>query len=687
MIFFGLLLYWIRLFGWPAYFALVGLQALFAAAAIALPSYLPKNVRGPAFVAAFALAEYVRAHVPLGGFGWGGAGYTQHDNLLALRTAAYGGVWLVGIQVLIVNVLTAAAILQTSGGKLRRPFVMLIVAGMALVVPIFFPEGVAEGHAARVAMVQGNVPEDTLDPNADDLTVLRSHVELTEGLADERPSLVVWAESAFDRDPFLDPRLFDPLVEVITKVDAPFLVGATVAAEDASRGELLNTSLFFDSNANPIDRYEKQKIVPFGERVPLRSVFEPLIDELDRVPLDVAPGRSSTVFEIPEGKFGSVICYESTYPALVRSFVRNGARLLVVSTNNSSFGRTAASSQHVAFSQLRAAENHMWVAHTAISGISAVIAPDGRVVAATGLFERTLLIPTMRFASRTTFYASAGDWVPVSAAAALVVMLILGLRRKGDGSDERRREPAAGTLLVIPTFNEAHNIIKLLESVRSRAGKVSVLVVDDGSPDGTADRAQEFASKTDGVEVMKRTAKAGLGRAYVAGFKWGLERSFDRFIEMDADFSHDPGDVPRLLAAADHADVAIGSRYIAGGGVVGWARGRHLLSLGGNIFNRLMLGFSVKDSTSGFRCYSREVLEAIGLDSVKSDGYAFQIDMTYRAWQLGYRIVEIPIVFREREVGTSKMSRAIVGEAIASVVKWGLRDVFRHRRRSSTRVR
>lgn len=235
-------------------------------------------------------------------------------------------------------------------------------------------------------------------------------------------------------------------------------------------------------------------------------------------------------------------------------------------------------------------------------------------------------------------------------------------------------------LVVIPTYNEAENIEAILKAVEAAVPDASVLIVDDGSPDGTAEVVDTASASNARIHLLRGTNKQGLGAAYIRGFIWGLEEGFDLFVEMDADFSHDPGSIPELLATAERCDVAVGSRYIPGGAVEGWSRGRHLLSRGGNAYDRLVLGFKVRDSTSGFRCYRRQVLEAIDLPHVRSNGYAFQIDMTYRAWQLGFRICEVPITFRERSLGASKMSNAIVREALMAVARWGVRDLLRGRR-------
>lgn len=244
--------------------------------------------------------------------------------------------------------------------------------------------------------------------------------------------------------------------------------------------------------------------------------------------------------------------------------------------------------------------------------------------------------------------------------------------------DDRTGWEAA--LVVIPTYNEADNIEAILTAVTEAVPEASVLVVDDGSPDGTGDLVEKVGEGDPRVHLLRGEGKRGLGQAYIAGFHWGLEQGYGLFVEMDADFSHDPAAIPDLLGAAAEADVVVGSRYIPGGDVVGWSKRRHLLSRAGNVYARLVLGFAVKDATGGFRCYRRAVLEAVDLPGVRSNGYAFQIDMTYRAWRLGYRLAEVPITFRERELGTSKMSGSIVREALIAVARWGLRDRLPGRR-------
>jgi dolichol-phosphate mannosyltransferase len=223
-------------------------------------------------------------------------------------------------------------------------------------------------------------------------------------------------------------------------------------------------------------------------------------------------------------------------------------------------------------------------------------------------------------------------------------------------------------VVCLPTYNEREN----LEAMVSALGEVlpaesRILVIDDNSPDGTGEIADRLAAERDDVEVLHRPRKEGLGPAYLAGFGRALELGADLVLEMDCDFSHDPADVPRLVVAADEADLALGSRYAPGGGTRNWGLIRRLISRGGSLYAQVLLGVSVRDLTGGFKCYRRAVLETIDLDAIKSKGYAFQIETTYRALRAGFRVVEVPIVFADREVGGSKMSNSIVLEAIWKV--------------------
>ncbi|MBK1783099.1 polyprenol monophosphomannose synthase [Prauserella cavernicola] len=236
----------------------------------------------------------------------------------------------------------------------------------------------------------------------------------------------------------------------------------------------------------------------------------------------------------------------------------------------------------------------------------------------------------------------------------------------------QHREEIDPVLVIIPTYNERENLTPLLERLHATLPQVHVLVVDDGSPDGTGEIADKLATADERIHVLHRTEKAGLGAAYIAGFRWGLGRDYRTLVEMDADGSHAPEDLPRILDALEGADLVIGSRYVAGGAVVNWPLSRQFISRGANLYSRFAIGMGVNDNTAGFRAYRREVLEKLALDDVASTGYCFQIDLTWRTVQQGFEVVEVPITFTDREVGESKMSGAIMGEAALKVAQWGL---------------
>lgn len=232
-------------------------------------------------------------------------------------------------------------------------------------------------------------------------------------------------------------------------------------------------------------------------------------------------------------------------------------------------------------------------------------------------------------------------------------------------------------LVVVPTFNEADNIGNLIPKVLNFGKHFEVLVVDDGSPDGTAATVKLLRQTDDRVHLIEREKKLGLGTAYVAGFKYALNNGFDYVFEMDADFSHDPNELPRLLKKAEECDLVIGSRYISGVNVVNWPIRRLLLSYFANVYTRVITGMPVRDATGGFKCYRRQVLESIDLDAIHSNGYAFQIEMNFLAWKKGFKVCELPITFVDRRVGISKMSKSIVYEAVWLVWKLKFRSMFK----------
>ncbi|MGK4582617.1 polyprenol monophosphomannose synthase [Kitasatospora sp. HPMI-4] len=227
-------------------------------------------------------------------------------------------------------------------------------------------------------------------------------------------------------------------------------------------------------------------------------------------------------------------------------------------------------------------------------------------------------------------------------------------------------------LVIIPTYNEVENVERIVSRVRAAVPEAHVLVADDNSPDGTGEAADKIANRDDHVHVMHRKGKEGLGAAYLAGFRWGIENGYDVLVEMDADGSHQPEELPRLLTALRGSDLVLGSRWVPGGKIVNWPKSRVLLSRGGSTYSRLMLDVPIRDVTGGYRAFRKETLLGLGMDQVASAGYCFQVDLAWRAVKAGFKVTEVPITFIERELGASKMSRNIVVEALLRVTAWGV---------------
>jgi dolichol-phosphate mannosyltransferase len=251
--------------------------------------------------------------------------------------------------------------------------------------------------------------------------------------------------------------------------------------------------------------------------------------------------------------------------------------------------------------------------------------------------------------------------------------------------------PASGALgsilVIIPTYNESENIARIITRTRKAVPDAHILIADDNSPDGTGRLADEIASADDHVHVMHRLGKEGLGAAYLAGFEWGLTAGYDVLVEMDADGSHQPEQLPLLLDALADADLVLGSRWVKGGEVLNWPKSREVLSRGGNLWTRIALGIPLRDATGGYRAFRRKTLLGLGLDNVASSGYCFQVDLAWRALKAGFRVVEVPITFIEREYGDSKMSQKIVVEALVRTTMWGLAHRAKQLRTLATKRR
>jgi apolipoprotein N-acyltransferase len=617
-----------------------------------------------------------------------------------LRLAPVTGVWGITFGVVLVNTLILAALPHVRT-RWRLSAALAAVALVAILAPALIPWTTATGPALDVAVVQGSVPlslaHDRLLQTAE---VGESHIRLHRTLALRPPDLAVWPENALADDPSVDLPLGVEVADAIRSVGAPTLVGAI---REAPGGRFYNQVLLYSGEGRIAGRYTKNHLVPFGEYVPFHPVLG-WTERFRRGNADLARGHLISLFRVDGVTVGTPICFENAFPDLFRRFVARGASLMVVSTNDSSFLFSSASREHVIMSQLRAAETGRWVVHAAISGQSAIVDPRGRVVARTGLFQRTILRATVPGSTARTLYVRWGDWFPWTCGIVAVIALAWTTirRRRGSGGSppagERSSEatsvsaiqgnapmPISGAaeprvLVILPTYNERETIERVLAGVMEAGATVDALVVDDGSPDGTAEVVERLVEENPRISLIRRAGKLGLASAYMGGFRKALRDGYDVVVEMDADLSHRPEDLPALLQGSTTNDLTIGSRYVPGGSVSNWSRPRLALSRAGNAYARIALGLPVADATSGFRAYRAKLLEALLADGITSEGYAFQVELVYRAWRSGFTVGEVPITFREREHGKSKISRRIVAEALLRITQWAARDRFRRRR-------
>jgi len=676
--YFGALLYWILLFGELGWAALVLMSAGFMAGFGALAPAVWRRDH-PLFgtlglAGLWTVVEWIRGMVPLGGFGWGQLGSAQVDAP-ALPLASVGGVWALSFAVVLVSGLLLLAWERWGSGRRARALALAISAVAVAIVPAAVPTPDAEGRAVDVAALQVDVASvQHLVGDEEDLAVARLNIDRHLALAQDPPDLVVWGEGALDPGVTNDPSAMEEVSDAVASVGAPTIAGAVTDDPD---GTERTVTLAFDGEGAIVDRYEKVKLVPFGEYVPFRGALG-WISATDQVAVDRTPGDEVTLISLPGlPRIGTPICYENSFPSIDREMTRQGAGFLVVVINNASYEHTAASEQHLLMSRLRAVENGRWVVHAAVSGISAFIDEHGRVVDSRGLFEPATMRTMVRSSDRRTTYTRLGNWVPWGSIVLVVGLIALPRSRRRPAREPGPLPERPRTLVILPTYNERATIATVLDGLTATKADLDVLVVDDGSPDGTGQIVRERSETDPHIRLVERPGKSGLASAYAVGFERAISEVYDLAVEMDSDLSHRPDELPRLLEAARRHHLVIGSRYIPGGSVTNWSRSRVALSKAGNLYARFCLGFDVHDATSGFRVYRRAALEEIMAAPIASDGYGFQIELVYRAWNLGLSVGEAPISFREREHGQSKISRRIVVEALWLVTLWGLRARFR----------
>jgi apolipoprotein N-acyltransferase len=675
---YGTSLYWIALFGAMAWTALVllcaGSTALFGAV-IALALRRDRPI-GDAFVvaAAWTAMDWIRGMWPLGGFTWSSLGISQVANHVTLPLASVTGVWGVTFVVVLVNAAIAAEITRQGSGA--RRWTLAVLAAAAVLAPSVLPAASANGGPLDIAVVQIDVrvPVGT-SPVEEDRIVAQRNIEEHRTIATgPKSDLVVWGEGALDPGALADPATFAEVQGAIASVGVPTTIGAVVN----DPGGIQRTSvLAFDASGQLADRYDKVHLVPFGEYVPWRSRLR-WIDALKQIPVDRVPGdRIHTIAQPGIPPYGTPICFENAFPDLTRDFVRDGARFLVVPVNNASYGFTAAAAQHLQMSQMRAVETGRWVVDAGVSGISAFIDPDGRALQRTGLFQTAILRGRILTSTVETTYVRYGDVLPVACCLIVLFGMLVPPRRRSIVRPAPGPLPAPPRgLAVLPTYNERDTIEQVVTGVLALPG-LDVLVVDDSSPDGTAEVVRGIAATQPRVRLVSRPGKSGLASAYLEGFRVALAEGYDVAIEMDSDLSHDPAELPALLGAAERHDLVVGSRYIPGGSVTDWSRSRVALSRAGNAYARLMLGLPIHDATSGYRIYRRDLLDELLRRPFAADGYGFQIELVLRAHRLGADVGEAPITFRERAFGESKISRSIIVEALWMVTRWGFDLRFR----------
>ena len=458
--FYGATLYWILLFGTLAWGSLVLVSALSAAVFGLLAPVVIR--RGHPFLTAAGLGalwtavDWVRGAWPLGGFTWGALGVSQVDNHVTVRLAELAGVWGVTFAIVVVNALLVEALVGGRGGAARR-VVPIGIAVVVVLAPLVIPFASADGATVSVAAVQVDV-RDAASPSGqtEDVAVAHLNAELHGELAADPPDLAIWGEGSLDPGASNDPATVAAVRSAIARVGSPTLVGAVLDDPDGTE----HTSVvLFDGAGTPVGRYDKVHLVPFGEYVPWRSRLS-WISALQQIPVDRTPGTSIHTLSTGDlPAFGTPICFENSFPALTRAFVRAGAGFLVVTVNNASYGTTAASAQHLQMSQMRAVEDGRWVVDAAVSGISAFVDPSGRVVARLGLFRTGILRHDVRASDRTTPYVRLGDWLPWLSLVFVVGLVLVPRRRAAARPDPEPLSPdRRRTLVILPTYDERETI-------------------------------------------------------------------------------------------------------------------------------------------------------------------------------------------------------------------------------------
>ena len=534
-------------------------------------------------------------------------------------------------------------------------------------------------------MIQGNVPRAGLDFNAQRRAVLDNHVQQTLELAADvedgrtpQPDLVIWPENSSDIDPFLND---DAAREIDRAAEA-------IGVPDPGRRGHRRARALHQQHRDRLGPGERARATPTssGTRCRSASTSRTGRSSASSAPRSTASGGTSPaatrpgVLDVGGTRVGDLICFEVVYDGLVHDVVDGGAGMLVVQTNNATFGFTDESEQQLALSRLRAVEYGRTVVVAATSGISAVVAPDGSVVRSSQLFTPAVFVEDIAQRDSTTLalrLGSAPEWVLTAlglGALGAVVGPGLVARRRGAGGRGLAESMTDRVLVIVPTYNEVDNVERIVERLQASVPEAHVLVVDDGSPDGTGELAEKLAARDPRVHVLRRAGKAGLGPAYVAGFpgRWrtGTTSSSRWTPTARTPRSSCPGCWRRW-----RAPTWCWARATCP--AAAWRTGRCTGCCSpalGNRYTRRLLRLPLSDATGGYRAARAELIDRLPFDDVASHGYCFQVDWAWRAVRAGARVTEVPITFTERTLGRSKMSGSIVREALVRVTVWGLQD-------------
>ena len=627
--------------------------------------------------------EWLACHFPYGGYQWSRLGQAVVNTPLA-NLAYWGGISLVSLGTAAIAI---GALLVFQHRLSLRALGAMTLAATLLVASLATPAVWELGHPSkrtfRVLAVQGNANAG-LFANPIPGSILAKHLAQTYRYLRQHPrakfDLVVWPENASDVSPLANPIAANQLRGVVAATNAPLLVGSVTERN----GRIYNSSVLLRPDSADLQIYDKTRPVPFGEYVPDRPFWRALAPTLiDLISRGYEFGKKPGIFSLHDGKIGALICFEIGIDEVSHALVSSGAQLIVSQANNADFGHTAEAAQQEALVRLQAIATGRYIVHASTVATTQIVSPSGRILAGTKPFTPAAAMAAVGLSKTQTPAMTFFGWVDwlalLVAGGAALILIDLQILRLISGKTQGKnlesfkvnREVTLNALVIMPTYNEAENIGVVASNLLATVPNVKLLIVDDNSPDGTGDLADQLAATNPRVHVLHRTQKNGLGPAYLAGFQWGFDNGFEYLVEMDADGSHRAEDLVRMLEKAPMNDLVIGSRWVSGGKVVNWPLSRQIISRTGNIYARIMLGAGIRDITAGFRVFRASFLKTIDLSSVASAGYSFQVEMAWRCYKAEARIEEVPITFVERAVGYSKMSQKIVFEALWRVTRWG----------------